>query len=184
MVDLVAKTPFADILPVTVGGLTLTEAAPMAITSIMPFRGKDAVCSTALKKAHGVELPRAGGAIGPDAARLVWTGRGQFFLMGDKPAAKAIGKTAALTDQTDGWAVMRLTGKDAAAVLARLTPIDLRADVFAPGQTARTELAHMMSIISRIEGGFEIMVMRSFAQTAAHHVEEAMKSISAQNGIA
>jgi len=183
VVDLIAKTPLADLLPAAAGGLTLTEAAPAAITSIMPFRGKDAACSTALKKAHNVELPAAGHVAGTDSARVVWTGRGQFFLIGDKPASTAVGKIAALTDQTHSWAVMRLEGDDAAAVLERLTPVDLRAGSFSQGQTARTELAHMMSVISKTAKGFEIMVMRSFARTAAHHVLEAMHSVTAQRQI-
>lgn len=183
MVDLVAKTPLADLLPVTVGGLTLTEVTPAAITSIAPFRAAEAACSAAVKKAHRIDLPAVGHWIGADVARLVWSGRGQFFLIGDKPAAKAIAKTAALSDQTGGWAVMRLEGPDAAAVLARLTPIDLRAGSFAKGQTARTELAHMMSVISRTAKGFEIMVMRSFARTAEHHVKDAMERVTAQSKI-
>lgn len=181
MVDLIAQTPLEDLLPKSAGTTTLTEATPDAITSIMPGKGAEAACSEALQKAHEVALPSVGRSAGKAGNRVIWTGRGQYFLLGDKPVAKAVGKFAALTDQSDGWAVMLLEGEDAAAVMARLTPVDIRAQHFKRGHTVRTELAHMMSVITRTPKGFEIMVMRSFAKTAVSRIQEAMQSVAAQN---
>ena len=87
----------------------------------------------------------------------------------------------AITDQSDAWAFMRLTGAGAEDVLARLVPVDLRLAVFMPGQTVRTELMHMMASITRSgDDSFDIMVMRSFAKTAVHDLHEAMKSVAAR----
>jgi len=184
VVDLIAKSPLADLLPLGAGNTTLTEATPDFITSVMPFTGKDAACSEAMQKAHDVALPAVGRSTGKTGGRLIWTGRGQYFFVGDKPVAKAVAASAALTDQSDGWAVMALQGDDAALVMARLTPIDLRADSFKRGHTARSEMAHMMSVITRLPKGFEIMVMRSFAKTAVHHIHQAMDSVAAGKRLA
>ena len=86
-----------------------------------------------------------------------------------------------MTDQSDGWAVMRLEGAGARDVLARLCPLDLRAPVFKRGHTARSLLGHMNASITRVGvNAFEIMVFRSMANTAVHELNEAMKSVAAQ----
>lgn len=184
MVDLIAKTPLEGVLPISSGSVTLTETAPAFITSITPHAGKEKTCATALKTAHDLALPAVGRSSGAAALRILWTGQGQYFLVGAKTASKTLAKSASLTDQSDSWAVMTLEGADAAEVLARVCPIDTRPSAFKRGHTARTELAHMMSVVSCTSGGFEIMVMRSFARTAAHQLMDAMDSIAAQNAIA
>jgi len=184
VVDLAAKSPLADVLPLSAGGVTLAETPPAFITSVMPFASKHDACSEAMQKAHDVGLPAVGRTSGKAGGRLIWTGRGQYFFVGEAAVAAAVGKTAAVTDQSDGWAVMLLEGEAADAVMARLTPIDMRPEVFKRGHTARTELAHMMTVITRTPKGFEIMVMRSFAKTAAHHIHQAMDSVAAQKALA
>ncbi len=180
MVDLIAKTPLAGILPINAGETVLTEASPASITSVMPHQGREKALGEALKKAHDIGLPAVGRSSGTAALRMIWTGRGQYMLVGNKPAARALARSSTLTDQSDGWAVMQLTGDNAAQVMARLCPLDLRAASFKNGHTARTELAHIMAVVSRIPKGFEIMVMRSFAQTAVTSLQQAMDSVAAQ----
>ncbi|HHB80541.1 MAG TPA: sarcosine oxidase subunit gamma, partial [Aliiroseovarius sp.] len=52
---------------------------------------------------------------------------------------------------------------------------------FKRGDVARTELQHMMSLLARTgENNLEIMVMRSFARTAAHDLTRAMKIVAAR----
>ena len=180
MVDLIARTPLQEQLPIELGNVTLTEAVPAFITSIMPRAGKKKACSDALKAAHGVALPAAGRSSGKEGARLVWTGRDQYCLMGDAPADASVSALAALTDQSDGWAVLRLEGENAGEIMARLCPIDLRDSQFKRGHTARTEVAHMMAVLTRLPNGYEIMVMRSFAQTLAARLKDAMTTVAGQ----
>jgi methylglutamate dehydrogenase subunit D len=180
VVDLIAKSPLEDLLPVSVGETSLTEATPAFITSIAVHKGRDKALAEALKKAHDLALPAIGRTSSKAGLRLIWTGRGQHMLLGDKAAARALARSASLTDQTDGWAVMALTGANAAEVLARHCPLDLGATSFKRGHTARSEVAHMMAVVTRLNNGFEIMVMRSFAATMVHHLAQAMQSVAAQ----
>ena len=100
------------------------------------------------------------------------------MLAGPPPAPLA---EAALTDQSDGWAVIRLTGAGCEAVLARLVAVDLRPGHFRRGHTLRTLLFHAPASLTRIGAhGFEIMVFRSMAASAVHELGVAMKSVAAR----
>ncbi len=180
MVDLGAQSPLDELLPVHAGEIALSDATPAFVTSLMPHNGADKTLSAALKDVHGLALPAVGRVSGKVALRCLWVGRGQYFLVGDKAASSKLSKLASLTDQSDGWAVMRLEGAGAADVLARVCPLDLRSTQFKRGQTARTELAHMMSVVTKTGAGFEVLVMRSFAHTAVHSLKQAMDSVTAQ----
>ena len=172
---LTATTPCAGMLPLNIGGLHLTEAAPGHLTAIAPGPG----CAAAMKAAHGLDLPGPGQSTGDPAARVIWFGRAHVLLMGPAPDP-ALADHAALTDLSDGWAVVRLDGAGAADVLARLTPLDLRPRAFAPGQTARTELFHMQVSLTRLPpDSFLIMVFRSMAQTLVHDLRSAMEGVAA-----
>ena len=178
MANLIAKTPCEGLLPVSLGSCTLSEVLPDAITSVAPAKGQEKPVSDALKKAFGAAFPAANRATGKEGARAVWSGAGQAFLLG--PAPKPV-KGAAMTDQSDAWAVMRLEGADAEAVLARLVPVDPRVAQFKRGHTARTMLFHMNCSLTRVgANAFDIMVFRSMAETAVHELSTAMRSVAAQ----
>lgn len=92
-----------------------------------------------------------------------------------------LARHAALTDQSDGWAVFSLQGQGVEDVLARLTPLDLNRGVFKRGHAARSLLGHMSAIFLRTgENAFQIMVFRSMARTAVHELEVAMKAVAAR----
>nr|WP_275116122.1 sarcosine oxidase subunit gamma family protein [Aliiroseovarius subalbicans] len=163
--------------PISVGDAALREVDPGVITSLSPLAGGDV---GALKAAHGMAFPAPGRASGKAGARAVWSGRGQAFLIGPAPDA-ALKAHFAMTDQSDGWAVLGLEGTAAREVLARLCPLDLRPDRFKRGHTARTLIGHMTGSVTRVGAdSFDLMVFRSMAQTAVHEIEEAMKSVAAR----
>lgn len=179
MVKLSAKTPLEGMLPVHVAGCSLSELTPDAITSITPQTGRLKQVSDAMKKTHGLTFPGPNRATGNNQTRCIWFSGGQAMLLG--PAPKSI-ENAALSDQSDGWAVTRLQGIDAEAVLARLVPVDLRRGVFKRGHSVRTVLFHMpVSITRTATDAFDIMVFRSMAVTAVHELKVAMSSVAALN---
>ncbi|MEO0989664.1 MAG: sarcosine oxidase subunit gamma family protein [Pseudomonadota bacterium] len=178
MANLIARSPAPDMLPLEARGTHLSELWPDAIHWIAPLKGAAAELDNRLKTA-GLGLPGPGRSLGDEARRIVWSGREQATLLGQLPAG--LDDLAAITDVTDGWAVMALSGPLAHATLARLTPLDLRPTKFAVGATARTDLRHMMAQITRTGPEvFEIMVMRSFTGTAVHDLTTALTSVAAQ----
>jgi sarcosine oxidase subunit gamma len=179
VIDLVATSPAAGLLPLHHGTVVLSEAEPSRITSVAPFAGKEKTVSAALTKAIGAGFPAPNRMTGSAGARIVWTGPGQAMVLGPEIA---VGQ-AALTDQSDAWAWLVLEGSDAREVLARLTPVDLRDRVFEVGHAARTLLFHMTATLMRTgPERWEILVFRSMAKTAVHDLQEAMRSVAAQRG--
>jgi len=180
VVDLVAKSSLSGLLQLSAGEVTLTESAPAFVSSIQARKGKSSALIKALQETHGLTLPEVGKVTSAAEQRLLWFGTDQYLLIGAAPAAPSLAEFAALTDQTDAWAVMHLSGADAASVLSRHCPLDLRADRFGAGQTARAPLADMPAIITPVPQGFEIMVLQSLSRTAVHHLYQAMLSLAAQ----
>jgi sarcosine oxidase subunit gamma len=89
---------------------------------------------------------------------------------------------AALTDQSDAWAVVQIAGAGVEDVLARLVPVDLRGQVFKKTHVATTMLGHMSVTVTRMGPvSFEIMVMRSMAATLVHELQGAMRGVTARN---
>ena len=178
MPELIAKTPLAGQGPVTHGGLTLTEMALGTVTSVAVAKPGRAL--GAALKALGVSFPKPNEFTGSGAVRMVWTSQNQAFLLGGDPAGlDAAG--AVLTDQSDGWAGLRLHGPGAEAALMRLVPLDLRLPAFGPGRAARAPLNHMAMILMRPAADvFEVMVFRSMAHSAWHEIETAMRHLAAR----
>lgn len=175
MVDLVAKAPTQDLLPLDIGGVTLQPVEFSAICSIAPFDGAEKSVSDALKAQLKLTLPKVGKSKSGQAGRIIWTGMGQVFLLDAQPPKSM---AAAVTDQSDAWCVVSLEGNGVEEVLARLCPLDLRQ--MAAGDVARSLIGHMAAIITKTDKGFEIFVFRAFAKTLVHELSGAMTSVSAQ----
>jgi len=159
------------------GGVTLAEAEVGPITSIAVLVGGAKDVAKGLKPL-GLSFPAPNRTLEKRGARIVWTGRDQAFLIG--VAAPPL-DGAALTDQSDGWAVLALSGVGAADVLARLVPLDLRLSAFPVGQAVRSGLNHMNAVILRTgDYAFEVMVFRSMARTAWHEIEAPMQALAAR----
>lgn len=184
MPSLIEKSACDGLLPRAAGAagaVTLSELAPTRITSVAPLAGQSRALRAALKQI-GLGWPEPGRSRAAADSAILWTGLTQAFLIGGDPAALA--GLAALSDQSDGWARMRLAGPDAEAVLARLVPLDLRPTVFPEGQVARTGLNHTMAILLRSGGqSFDIMVFRSMAASAVHELGQAMAAVAARAAV-
>lgn len=172
MADLITTPAFAGLhLPLTLGTCRLSAIAPGPITSIAPYPGQAAAVA-----AHLGGFPAPGQVIQTQAGRLAWAGRETGFLFG---AAPDLAGLAAVTDQSDGWAGLRLEGADAAQVLARLVPVDLAP--LAPPAALRSLLNHLpLLLIHPAPETWDIYSFRSMAGTMLHELEGAMRSVAAR----
>lgn len=174
--------PSEDLIgqPIEIGEAVLACNQPECILSIAPFKGQGMAVNDALRAAVKLSLPTIGNVTSNKQVRAMWAGQGQWFVVGDigtELLTDALDTKAAVTDQSDAWVVLTLNGVDASEVMTRLCSLDLGA--LEQGHTARAEFAHMMSCITPIPEGFEIMILRSFAKTAIHHTQEAMRKLAA-----
>ncbi len=180
MGELIAKTPCEGLLPLNVGAISLHEVDAGAIYSVTPFKGHREALSQVLKSAHGMTCPAANRATGKAGARAIWFGHSAIMLVGPTPDASLF-EHAAIVDQSDAWAVVRLEGAGAEDVLARLVPVDLRPAHFKRGHTARSLLFHMTASITPVgDTAFQIMVFRSMVGSLVHDLKRAMEGVAAR----
>ncbi|MFK7765353.1 MAG: sarcosine oxidase subunit gamma [Roseobacter sp.] len=180
MVELVATSPGEALLPISIAALSLAEIDLGPLTSIAPFAGQDEAVSIALETAHGVGFPAPNRAVSQGKAKLIWFARKTALLVGVSPD-RGLAQHAALTDQSDAWLCVQLSGLGAEDVMARLTPVDLRPAVFAHGHTCRTLIGHMSASITRLApDSLLILVFRSMAVTLVEELQEAMEAVTAR----
>ena len=180
MAELMPTSAFGDLLPLKGARVSVTEVDPGPMTAIAPFKGKEKSLAGALSRAHGLGWPKPEQSQAKNGARVLWFGHSHALLTGVGPKS-TLARHAALTDQSDAWAVVQLDGPGARDVLARLTPLDLRDAQFAVDATARTELAHMQASITRVgREAWQVMVFRSMAATLVHDLDAAIRMIDAR----
>lgn len=180
MAELKPCSPCAGMLPVVVGSTRLEESDPGRLTLLAPFDGQQDAFSVALKAAHGVRYPLPNATETNGATQIIWFGRDSALLMGPEPDS-TLGTWAAITNQSDAWACVELSGDAATDVLARLVPVDLRPEHFSAGQTLRCVLGHMnASITYREADRFLLLVYRSMAVTLVEEMKEAMEAVAAR----
>lgn len=179
MPELIAKSALEG-RSLTLGTVTLAEVEAGPITSVAVFPGGAKAVAKGLKTL-GLAMPEPNTFAEKKGVRIVWTGRDQAFLMGIAPPEL---EGAAVTDQSDGWAVLSVSGAAAVEVLARLVPVDLRLAAFPVGRAIRTQLNHMNVVILRVgDHAFEILVFRSMARTAWHELETTTHMVAARAGM-
>jgi heterotetrameric sarcosine oxidase gamma subunit len=180
VVSLIAQSPAAGLLPRTVGGVILTEVDLGPVTLVAPFKGQTAKVNAALKKALGLALPAPGQVTaGKGGTRAIWVGPGRALVCG--AAVPDLAALAAVVDQSDASAVVRVEGAAVTDVLARLVPIDLRPAAFPEGTTARTLIGHMMASVTRVgPDAIELMVFRSMAGTLVRELTEHAQGVAAR----
>ncbi|MEM8824301.1 MAG: sarcosine oxidase subunit gamma [Pseudomonadota bacterium] len=164
MPSLLARTPAEGLLPITQGTVTLAETVPDAITSLALLQGAT------------LDLPPPNRSTKLGDATLLWSGRSQVLALGPAPSpAPGI----AVTDQSDAFVVLHLSGQDADAVLARLTPLDL--STIEPSHTARSLLGHINTLFHRLDAeAWQLLLFRSMAAHAVHEIDRAMRGVVAR----
>ena len=71
MAELIAKTACADLLPLELVGLTLTEVVEDHVTVIAPYKDQHKAVSDLLQKSHGFGLPAVNRSSGKEGGRAI-----------------------------------------------------------------------------------------------------------------
>jgi len=154
--------------PAIAGNECIAPAPPRCIVSIAAFNGA----------ALGLALPTTPRRIEHDGITYLWSGPRAWLAIADDPALEprmiaAFAGKAAVTDQSDGRVILNVTGPHAAAILAKLVPIDLHPTAFPPDATALTLAGHVTVQIWRSEAVFHLACFRSFAESLGHALVQA-----------
>jgi methylglutamate dehydrogenase subunit D len=172
------RAPFMD-LPVASSagaGVIARDRDGLGIASVLGRRGRHDVLAAKCRERFAVELPlgprRASGgdiafiATGPNAWLATREGAANRLAA---ELTDAFEDLAAIADQSDGQAVLRLSGPRTREVLCKLVPIDLHPRAFEVGDVAVTIAAHMGATLWRLpdepagHAVYEIAVYRSLA---------------------
>jgi sarcosine oxidase subunit gamma len=168
--------------------VTIAEVTGLSLISIAVPNGGQAALKSALKKQLKMELPEPGhvSISKPDNSMLIWTAPDQFLLAFDaedgepvKSAKSVLGAVAYLTDQSDAWVKLEISGSRRLEALERICPINLHPDIFQVGKAARTMMEHLGVLIIRdTTDSFLLLSARSTAKSFLHAVETSAKNIS------
>lgn len=156
-------------------GIALSDRARLGKINV---RGNpdNAEFRAGIEQALNMALPLAANTIcGDDRHTLFWLGPNEWLLhcpedtQSEMAAAlrQALhGLHAAVTDVTDYYVVIRLSGEKAREVLSKGTPFDVHHTVFQPGQCAQTCFGHASILLHCVDSSpvFDLQVRWSFAE--------------------
>jgi sarcosine oxidase subunit gamma len=152
-------------------GLTIEERTDLSFASVIAKRGKRDALVSAVETAYGVALPSGPRRVSRGSVTFAGTGPDQWIASAEGAEAQnfaarvrgRIGLFAAVADQTDARLVLRLSGPQVRAVLAKGVPLDLHPKVFKPGDVATTLVAYIGVQLDRIDDTFQLTAPRSMA---------------------
>jgi sarcosine oxidase subunit gamma len=148
--------------------IELLDAASLA--TIVVRQGQDAELARRTEACLECGVPETGRVERGAVADLVWSAPGQWLAVSRadaafKALAEQMGDVAAVTDQSDSRALVKVSGTSARNVLAKGVAIDLHPKSFRTGSSAVTKVAHLSVQIWQVDETptYMIAVPRSFA---------------------
>lgn len=162
-------TPGSSKIDLPLAGVRIRPLARTPLATLVAATGATDALSRFVAARFGLDLPATGRCTRGDGTALVWSAPRQWLLVGHRGTAQdlaeALAGTAAVTDQTDGRALVVVDGPHARDTLAEGFAIDLHPRAFPPGSCAATKVAHVaVQIWLGDDGAFTIAVPRSFTQ--------------------
>jgi sarcosine oxidase subunit gamma len=181
--------------------LNIVERSGLELATVLVRKGKSAALARRVRERFGIELPSeprrafarldapvraaAGAHAIANAVAFAGTAPGAWLAVRESGGADfassladALGGLASVSDQSDGLAVLRVSGVKVRDMLCKVVPIDVHPRAFAVDQVAVTMAAHMPVTMWRLAdeadgaGVFEIGTFRSFAASFRHALAE------------
>jgi sarcosine oxidase subunit gamma len=154
----------------SVAEVTITPRHDLAIACVIGSEADLSALARHFADRYAVDLPSTPKAVEVNDITLLWAGPLQWLVVSrqsDLPSRLStdLGRIAAVSDQSDARAVLRLEGASVRAALAKGCPIDLHPRAFGRGVTAITAIAGIGVQIWRDDDGdaFHLVMARSMA---------------------
>ena len=136
MHDLAALTPLGAATPKAerIGTILISEVTDRALASVSCRAGRTDAFHLAASAFFGADLPGPGSWSASNALAAIWTGPEQWFLEAPfgsheditRIVKAALGDTASVTEQTDGWVRFDVEGRGVIDLMERLCPVPSR----------------------------------------------------------
>ncbi len=185
----VARSAFKDLHAATHGSGTPRVIAQdrdgLGLATIILRTGQLEALVRRIHEDYGIELPR--GSVRASAREAAFLGLGPDSWLASREHGgngfavslrARVGPMASVSDQSDGYAVLRLSGSKVRDALAKLIPIDLHPRAFRPGDAASTVASHIGVTLWRLDDApdessiFEVAMFRSLAADFWHALAE------------
>ena len=152
----------------------------LALATVLARRGALQPLRERVRETHLLDLPEGPQVVSGGGVSFIGTAPGAWLAVGtaeqnlQAKLASELSGLAAVSDQSDGYAVLRLSGARIRDALAKGFTIDLHPSTFLPGTAAVTSVAHIGAILWRMPGQdalipvFHVAVFRSFAESFWH----------------
>jgi sarcosine oxidase subunit gamma len=175
-------------VPVSGGGAGVTAVVRdgLALATVLARKGVARRLTEDVRKRFEVELPKVSQRTAASDVAFAGTGPGAWLAIaengGNEFAARLMGALdglASVSDQSDGYVLIRLSGARVRDALAKLIPIDLHPRAFEVGAVASTVASYIGVTLWRLADEpdaaavFEIVMFRSLARSFWHALAEA-----------
>jgi heterotetrameric sarcosine oxidase gamma subunit len=176
--ELTLRSPWSGLLtagrqgrPDGPAGVVVAAGESLAIAMIEARRGGGTNVAARIRRRYALDLPSGPRWSGGDGLAFIWSGPLRWLAIAQ--GARAAGwvddlrgeltGAAAVTDQGDGLAVLRLAGPQARNTLMKGVGIDLHPRAFAHDAAALTIIAHMTVQLWQIDDAptYELAVPRT-----------------------
>ena len=180
-----ARSAFAR-LPIALRGshgVEVIDRDGLGIATVLVRKGQGAALSQRVHERFGIDLPSVPRRFAAGDIAFACTGPGAWLATCEDGAnafcvqlEAAFGELASVADQSDGYAVSRLSGPRVREALAKVIALDLHPRVFKVGDMASTVASHVNVTLWRLDDGsdrapvFEIAAPRSFAGCLWHSI--------------
>lgn len=168
-----------------VPGIHVVERTALGLATVLARKGKSGQLAARVRDHFGIELPyEQRCAISGDVA-FAGTAPGAWLATRKNTSAdfalslsESLAGLASVSEQSDGFAVLRVSGMKVRETLCKLVPIDVHPRAFTINQVAVTVAAHMPVTMWReaddADGAavFEIATFQSFAETFRHALSQ------------
>lgn len=176
--NIIAVSAFTDWTAVASPAVGIDVIEDRSIAGITAFAATTDDVAARLAERYGVTPPEGTRRIvGDGGIVLQWAGPRQWLMMApanttadlEADVSQLLDGLAAVVDHTDARALLRISGPETRAVLAKVVGIDLHPRAFAIGDVAVTHAAHVGITIALVDDQptFEISLSRSFADSFA-----------------
>lgn len=170
----------------TIGTLTIAENPALAMASLAARIGDVKKVRQSIVKMAKLELPGPGGMVRAGDWSAFWTGPEQWMVTAPLSTHEdlaaivkaAVGATASVSEQTDGWVRFEITGHDSSALFELLCNVDIHR--MAEGQAVRCQIEHLGCFLMCQTSGtaYSLLTLRSAARSMSHALTVAAKAIS------
>jgi methylglutamate dehydrogenase subunit D len=164
-----------DAVSRAVAGVAVAPREGLGLATSIVRSGKVEEMRALLAALYNLRLPSTPTLAHGHGLDLVWAGPAQWLAVSaDRAVAVRLSRelngVAAVSDQSDARAILRISGKKARDTLAKGCSLDLHPRVFRPGDAALTAIAHIGVHLWQIDDTptYDLAIPTSMAKSLWH----------------